>query len=164
MGIPRTILGAGLLVLLTGCGAHEADRVTVVTVHGSQSSSRSTGGGVVSVSGSALEVEGEAWVFDEPVAFDEPIPPTRLLAIGDALFRAGSDAEVVDAIKTPHGTVALIRAAEGRLLLYHFEEEGSAWSPAPRGARRVLEGSGDPLTVRVLIADDLLVRATREGD
>jgi len=164
MGISRTIFCAGVLVVLAACGSHESDNVTVVTVAGSQSSSGSAGGGVIQVSGSSLTVEGQAWVFDEPKEFRGRIPMASLVAIGDAMFRSGSDTDVVDAVNTPRGTVALIRGADGQLLLYHFEAEGSAWSPAPSGARRILAGTRDPFTVRVLVADDLVVRATRAGE
>jgi hypothetical protein len=164
MGIPRTILGAGLLVVLAACGSHESDNVTVVTISGSQSSGRTAGGGIVRVKGSALTVEGGAWIFDDPKEFRGRVPPASLVAIGDALFRAGPDTEIMDAVKTARGTVALIRTADGRTLLYHFADEVSAWSLAPSGARRVLSGARDPLTVRVLVADDLVVRATRAGE
>jgi hypothetical protein len=164
MGNPRTILGAGLLVVLAACGGHESDNVTIVAASGSRSGGSAAGGGVIQVSGSPLVAEGPAWVFDEPTSFEGPVPPVSLIAIGDALFRAGADSDVVDAVKTARGTVALVRAPDGKLFLGHFGGETPALSPAPRGARRVLRGTRSPLTVKVLVADDLAVRATRTAE
>lgn len=164
MGLSRTILAAGVLVFLLGCGHEEPDRVVVVSAHGSQSNTTTTGGGTVVVTSSGLTVSVEAWSFAEPSSFSGRIPPVRLTAIGDAMFRVGADAEVVDALRTDRGTVALVRKGRDRLLLCHFEEERSACSLAPEGSRRLLTGTNDPFTVRLLVADDLAVTATRNAE
>ena len=158
------ILAAGALAVLLGCGSEGPDRVAYKSTHGSQSGSRTDDGLTIVTSSSSVIVDGEAWSFAGPTSFSGRIPPVRLTSIGDAMFRVGADAEVVDALRTHRGTVALVRKGGDRLLLCHFEGERFACSPAPEGSRRLLTGTNDPFTVRLLVADDLVVTATRNAE
>ncbi|MEN8149059.1 MAG: hypothetical protein ABFS86_04505 [Planctomycetota bacterium] len=159
MGRSFLIFATLLLALVPGCNVEEPDRVVVASAHGSQSSS--SGGATVVGVGNGLTVEARAWSFGEPEAFPGRVPPVSLVAVGDAMFRAGPESSVVDALRTERGTVALIREPGGKLFLSHYEGEGCVASPAPAGARRVFPGTTEPFAVRVLVADGLAVTATR---
>jgi hypothetical protein len=158
MGLRRTILLAGLLLFTAACGDNDDDDWTVVWKSGG-GTRQTTGGAIVGVKNA--EVEPPGWVFEDPVPFEGELPGPSLMAIGDALFNAGADADVVDAVKTGRGTVALVRSADGELRLVHYEGETPATATAPAGAFRLIRVSTRPLEVRVLVAHDVAVPATR---
>jgi hypothetical protein len=162
MGSLRTLAGTAVFLLAAACGDSEPDRVVVVTANGSEGSGTS-GGGTIVVTNQSLSARPLAWVFGPAVPVEGRVPPTSLLAVGDALFHIAPDAELVDAVRTGEGTVALVRTPEGRLLLVLYGEGEPVSAPAPEGARRVLSGTGDTFSVRILVADDLAIRAALAG-
>jgi hypothetical protein len=159
MGLPRTILLAGLLLFATACNSDgDDDNWTVVWKSGGGTRT-TTGGGVVVVKTASVRPSG--WTFEDPVHFEGDPPGPDLMAIGNALFHAGSDADVVDAIDTERGTVALVRSGKGELRLVHFEGENPVTAAAPAGAFRLIPGAARPLRVRVLVGEDVAVPAVR---
>lgn len=159
MGLPRTILLVGLLLFASACNSDgDDDNWTVVWKSGGGTRT-TTGGGVVAVK--TAEVRPSGWTFEDPVPFEGEPPGPHLMAIGNALFHTGSDADVVDAVDTDRGTVALVRSGEGELRLVHFEGDNPVTAVAPAGAFRLIADSDRPLRVRVLVAEDVAVPAVR---
>lgn len=158
-------LAVVLLGAFTACGGGSSgDKdVTVKAAFVSSTgtnSSTTAGGAVVGVNVKSLSLL-PGWRVGEPFEANDPIPPTDLAAQGEALLFTGPEEQMIDAVATPVGTVALVRDGEGAVALRLLPEEGDASEPLPSDAHRVLLVELDPLVLRVLLGSGVALPVAR---
>ena len=153
-----TLLSA-VIVAVSACSDEGSDDNVTWTAQftGSEDTDSSAGGTVIEVN-SKVVVGTPAWVVDDAAPFQGEVPLPDLSALGDALAR--TDWEVVDALLTAEGTVALLRT-EGRIVLLLLEDGPDSAAHLPEGAIRLLPAGERPLKVLVLTEDGLAAPATR---
>lgn len=154
------ILHLGLVfLLLPACGDSGGDDNVSwsASFTGEEGDSDSAGGAVVDFS-SNLEVEEASWILDEAVPFDGLLPLPDLAAMGDALAR--TDWEVLDAVFTPEGTVALLDGGDGPVLRLLSDGPLSLTTLPPKASRLLLTEE-HPIRILVVIGRDAAIPAIR---
>jgi hypothetical protein len=151
-----SLILAGAL-LLAGCDGSSGDNgdsdwsYTFVSGGGP-----GTGGGWVIITGHGKAAP--AFVFGAAFPFDGEIPPP------DEVARATPPPEgfdLVDALAVPDGLVMLLRGTDGVPVL---TLDGDLPQPVPFPAVRVMPEVPAPLSILLLSADGMAIRAVRAGD
>lgn len=147
-----------VLLILSACGDNGGgdDVSWSARFSGSEGDSDTAGGAAVSYNNN-LTIE-ETWMLEETVPFDDHLPLPDLGAMGDALAR--TDWEVLDAVFTPEGTVALLDGGDGPVLRL-LSDGPRAMAILPSEASRLLLTDEEPIRVLVIVGENTAIPATR---